>query len=204
MKTVFTTQEGVKMNADLYLGSTENILQELKYFLELSDNLWGVALKFYYRLTDDDYIQLAYSMYEDAPELIAQYKLRYKTLRENLTFILSHYFKANLPYQGVLNFERSPLFIEEEYDAIIQSILSEDKANSDKAKETITPLITFLEEQDLSPRPSGDDAFSWLANCPSGGIHSIKLVTTTDNWWCGYCKKDGKLPELKAWLSELK
>lgn len=204
MKTVFSTQEGVKMNADLDLGSTENILQELKYFLELSDNLWGVALKFYYHLTDDGYIQLAYSFSEDVPELIAQYKLRYKTLRENLTFILRHYFEATLPYQGVLNFERSPLFIEEEYDTIIQSILSEDKANSDKAKETITPLITFLEEQDLSPRPSGDDAFSWLANCPSGGNHPIKLVTTTDDWWCGYCKKDGKLPELKAWLSELK
>src|SRR5699024_3732782 len=184
--------------------STENILQELKYFLLLRDNLWDVEVKFYYRLTDDGYLQLAYSLFDDPPELRAQYKLRYKNLRENLAFILREYFEANLPYQGVLNFVRSPLFFKEEYDAIINSILSENKANRDQAKETITPLITYLEEQGLSSRPSGHHAFSWLANCPSGGNHSIKLVTTTDDWWCGYCKKDGKLPELKAWLSELK
>lgn len=204
MKTVFTTQEGVKMNANLDLGSTESILHDLKYFLVLSDSLYGVKLQFYYRLTDDSYIQLAYSVQDSSPELTAQFKLRHESLKENLTFILREYLQANLPFQGQLDFERSPLFIEEEYHAIMECIYSEKKANSNKAKKTITTLITYLEAQGLSPRPSGHNTVSWLANCPSGRNHPIKLVTTTDEWECGYCRRHGKLPELKAWLSDLK
>ena len=118
-------------------------------------------------------------------------------------FYSTSLFEANC-LSRQLNFERSPLFNEEEYEAIIQSILSEKKAYSDKAKETITPLITYLEEQGLHPRPSGNSAVSWIANCPGSRNHFIRLVTTTDEWGCGYCKRMGKLPELKAWISEAK
>jgi|SRR5690554_735514 len=203
MKTVFTTQEGVKMNADLDLGGTESFLHELNYFVVLSDSFWGVELKFYYRLTDDGYIQLAYALLKDSPELTAQFKLRYKTLKENLTFMLRAYFEANLPYQDKLDFEHSPLLTQEEYDAIIENIYSEKKAISDKAKKAKTPLITYLEEQELHPRPTGTDAHSWVAACPSGKNHSLGFLTPSDEWGCGYYKRKGKLPELKTWLTKL-
>ena len=29
-------------------------------------------------------------------------------------------------------------------------------------------------------------------------------VTKEDDWGCGYCKRKGKLPELKAWMQEIK
>ena len=203
MKTVFTTQEGVKTNANLDLGSTKTILHELKYFLVLSDSLYGVELKFYYRLIDDDYIQLAYSVLDNSPELITQFKRRYETLKENLAFVIHEYVKAHLPYQNKLDFERSPLFIKEEYEAIVERICSEKEANRSEANETITPLVTYLIEQELEPRPTGIDTISWIAACPVSQNHFIMLVTTTDEWWCGYCRKKGKLPELKAWLTDL-
>ena len=30
------------------------------------------------------------------------------------------------------------------------------------------------------------------------------IVTKTDTWGCGYCRRKGEIPELKAWLKEIK
>ena len=48
MKTVFTKEEGVKMNSDLNFGDTKDIIREFTYLMDTSDFLWGAEFKYFY------------------------------------------------------------------------------------------------------------------------------------------------------------
>jgi hypothetical protein len=70
-------------------------------------------------------------------------------------------------------------------------------------------LLFFLEQQQqqqqqqLHPKPTGFNEDSWTANCPSGGNHFIMVTTLKDEWGCGYCRKKGRILDLKKWVKEL-
>lgn len=61
-------------------------------------------------------------------------------------------------------------------------------------------LIRFCQDNKLNLRQAGSCISNWLASCPSGGNHAIMISTTSNEWGCGYCKKKGRLPELKQWV----
>ncbi|EAQ42513.2 hypothetical protein [Polaribacter sp. MED152] len=107
-------------------------------------------------------------------------------------------------YQEYPGFISSKMITGYEFNRVIQKIVHEKKAIKQKAKKTITPLIQYLEKFHLYPNPLGNNERSWIAKCPSGGNHFLMVVTTTDEWGCGYYKRKGKLEELKKWLSEIK
>jgi hypothetical protein len=135
-------------------------------------------------------------------ELNAQFKLRFKNNKENIIFIVKINIEARLPYEGFPLFEKSDVFTEQEFNSIVKSIKDEKYYFIEKAKENKTPLISFLEERVLNPQPT-NELNSWVTKCPCGGNHSIMIVTIEDEWGCGYCKRKGKLPELKSWLQEI-
>ena len=204
MKTVFSTQEGVKMNSKLDFGNTKDISTEFQYLMDTLETMFEEEFKYFYRITDDDYMQLAY-VYHAAPlEIIAQFKLISKDLKENLTFIVRENIEAHLPYDGSPVFVKSTVFTEQEFNSIIQNIKDEKLAFTEQARTKETPIITYLKAQNLRPNPSGNNPNSWVANCPCGGQHHIMVVTIEDTWGCGYCRRKGKLPELKKWIQELK
>jgi hypothetical protein len=65
------------------------------------------------------------------------------------------------------------------------------------------PIILYCTENKLYPEPEDHSPNSWKANCPSGRQHHIMISTSSSsshNWGCGYCKKKGRLEELKQWV----
>lgn len=204
MKTVFTKEEGIKMNSSIDFGSCEAVIHEFEYLMDTIETMWDIDVKYFYRVTDDNYIQLATKFDDGELLLSAQFKLRFKNLKENIIFIVKENIEAYLPYEGFPVFQKSTIFSEDEFDGIIQKMKDEKLAVMEQAKLNQTPLINFLREQNLFPRPTGNNPNSWAANCPCGGNHFIMVVTKEDEWGCGYCKRKGKLPELKQWLQEIK
>ncbi|WP_242094336.1 hypothetical protein [Aestuariivivens sediminicola] len=200
MKTVFTKKEGVWMN----FGDTKNIAHEFIYLMDNSDLDWGTEFKYFYRITDDNYIQLAHRLNGGELKISAQFRLRFKNLKENIIFIVKENIEAHLPYEGFPVFEKSTVITEKEFNSIIQTIRDERNLMIEQAIAFQTPLIDYLREKNLNPRPSGNNPYSWVAKCPCGGNHFLMIVTKTDNWGCGYCRRVGKLPELQAWLKEIK
>ena len=204
MKTVFTKEEGVIMNSRLDFGDTKDIVNEFQYLMDNTEFMWDAEFKYFYRITDDNYIQLAYRLNGGELQLSAQFKLRFKNLKENIIFIVKENIEAHLPYEGFPVFEKSTVFTEQEFNGIIQTIKDEKDAIIKQAKAIQTPLIDYLREKSLNPRPTGYTPNSWVAKCPCGGNHQIMVSTLYDEWGCGYCNREGKIPELEKWLQEVK
>jgi hypothetical protein len=204
MKTVFTKKEGVKMNTKLDFGSTININQEFEYLMTTEETIYEEKFTYYYRITDDKYIQLAYSFNEGELIIIAQYKLKTLNLKDNIKFIVSANIKAHSHYHGFPKLTNSVVFNQMEFDDLIRELKNEKRLSATKASHSETPIISFLRMKKLNPTPSGNNPNSWVAQCPSGGSHFIMVVTKNDEWGCGYCKRKGKLPELKKWIQEIK
>ncbi|MCL7765359.1 hypothetical protein MPF19_18205 [Polaribacter sp. Z014] len=204
MKTVFTTQEGVKMNSELDFGSTANIKNEFHFLMTTYETQFDEEFDYFYRITDDGYIQLASSYCNDKLEIKTQYKLQFDTKKEDLIYVVHQLIEANHFYTGYPTLKDSVIFTQLEFDTIISDIKNPKIIEKAKATQKITPLITFLEQQQLHPKPTGFNENSWTANCPSGGNHFIQVVTTNDQWGCGYCKRKGGKEELEKWLQERK
>lgn len=204
MKVVYDTREGVKMNSTLDFGTCEAILDEFEYLMNTVETMWDIDLKYFYRITDDNYIQLAQKHDDSELQIRAQYRLKYENLKENIIFIVKQSIEAYLPYEGFPRFESSKMFTEQEFNSIIQTMKDEKLAIIEQAKANETPLIVYLKEKKLNPRPTGNNPKSWSAKCPNSENHQIMIVTDKDEWGCGYCKRKGHLTELISWLQEIK
>ncbi|WP_026449578.1 hypothetical protein [Aequorivita capsosiphonis] len=204
MKTIYSKQEGVKMNSDLDFGGTKDIQNQFQYLMDTLETPLNEEFKYFYRVTDDNFIQLAYSYNESELTIIAQYRLRFQNLKENINFIVNNNIEAKCPYNGYPTFENSSVFTKQEFEAIITTLKNSNKAITDKAFEHTTPFINFLKENNLHPFPSGDFYTNWNARCPSGRSHFITISTEKDEWGCGYCRREGKQAELEKWLLEIK
>ena len=203
MKTVFTKQEGVTMNSRLDFGDIKTITNEFEYLMDTTETMWEVQFKYFYRITDDNYIQLAFKMDGGELKLSAQFKLRSKHLKENINFIVREHIEAHLPYDGFPCFIKSSVLSKREFEAIIQSIKDEKNRQAIMANAKQTPLIQYLKEKKISHEPTGHNLYSWVANCPSGGQHHIMVSTENDEWGCGYCRRKGGIAELEKWLREI-
>lgn len=204
MKTVFNKAEGIKMNSSLDLGSCEHITHEFEYLMDTTETMFNVDVKYFYRVTDDNYIQLATRYNGDSLVLVSQFKLRFKTLKADIVFSVQENIEARYLYNGFPVFQKSEVLTEQEFNSILQTMKDEKEAISERAKAKESPLIQYLRAQKIEPTPTGYNTDSWVSNCPSGGQHFLMIVTTTDTFGCGYCRRKGKLPELKTWLQEVK
>lgn len=204
MKTVFTTQEGVKMNSDLDFGEINKILDEFHFFLETIETALGAYIRYYYRITDDSFIQIAVSVEGSELKIYAQFKLNHPSFKENLQFAIENMFEANLCFNGYPEFYESDIFTKEEFDLeIIGKIKNQKEIIEKQTLEKNSLIITFLEKQGLEPKPSGTNIGSWLATCPNSTKHFIQVVVPSEEWGCGFCHKKGKLQELKNWIQEI-
>jgi hypothetical protein len=204
MKTVFTTQEGVKMNSQLDFGSTEKIKNEFQFLMTTYETQFEEEFDFYYRITDDNYLQLAYSYHHSELEIKVQFKLQFDTKKEDIIYAVQQLIEATHLYDGYPTLKDSGIFTQQEFDKIISDIKIPKTIEKAKATQKITQLISFLEQQQLNPKPTGFNENSWTASCPSGGNHFIQIVTTNDQWGCGYCKRKGGKEELEKWVQERK
>jgi hypothetical protein len=117
------------MNSELDFGSTATIKNEFHFLMTTYETQFDEEYDYFYRITDDRYIQLASSYYNYELKIIVQYKLQFDTKKEDIIYIVQQLIEAN---------------------------------------------------------------------------HFIQVVTTNNQWGCGYCKRKGGKEELEKWLQERK
>jgi hypothetical protein len=192
------------MNSKIDFGDASSIVHEFEYLITTTETMWDIVIKYFYRVTDDKYIQLAYTQDDSELKIIAQYKARYKDVKENLLFILRNTVEANFLYTGFPTFEHSLVLTRLEFDLLIDQIKDGIYKVRRFAMKLKSTFITYLEEIDLNPRPTGETKYAWIASCPNAkGKHHIMVSTKHDEWGCGYCGKKGKKEDLDEWLWEL-
>jgi 6-pyruvoyl-tetrahydropterin synthase len=204
MKKPMIRKEGVKMNDSLNFENYAAVRHQFHFVLETIETAWGLYIQYHYRITEDKYIQIAVSVEDDAPQIRAQYQLKYSSVKENIKFVITEMFDANLLFNGYPQFHKSNTFSEKEFkNDLIEKLKNEKRLIYEKTKTNQTPLIKYLKEQDLEPNPSETNVGSWVAKCPNGQKHFIMITTKNDQWGCGYCKKKGGLQDLQNWINQL-
>ncbi|TXB66199.1 hypothetical protein FRY74_06395 [Vicingus serpentipes] len=196
--------------------STKQIL-----FLELEYHYILDAVLCYYQVKDNRLIISINDNREEAEEIkdyevtlsypqirIFLHYLKIKslpTIKVILHDIVRLIFQEYKPMFGYGRYGRSNVFTEIEFDLIVKEILEIPEKNKKAALNNITPFITFLEESNLNPIPTGYTEKSWVAKCPlSNGKHFIMVTTTDDEWGCGYCRKKGSQKDLELWIEEIR
>ena len=203
-KNAFSKKEGIVMNSKLYFGDPLPVFSQFTYFMILEDIDWGAKFYYYYRVTDDNFIQIAYGLDEKEHTICAQYQKTNQDLKSNPKKILMNYVEANRFYAGNLAFVESTLFTESEFSSMIGAIKNELEVLKDEARILKTPFIDYLEKTNFNPKPTGNTKYSWTIGCPNAeGKHFLMISTLNDEWGCGYCKRKGDLEDFKNWLREI-
>ena len=70
-----------------------------------------------------------------------------------------------------------------------------------QARENETEIIHVARELGLRPEPAGIGPIQWYANCP-GKQHRLMITTTDDQFGCGYCRVNGGVDELRAFVAK--
>lgn len=201
---VLNKKEGIVMNSKLYFGDPIPIFSQFNCFLVLDQTMFDIRFHYYYRITDDDYIQIARGYEDKEHEVCAQYKRTHQDLKSNLRNILINYIEANRFFNGYPNFISSTLFSVSEFSDLIASVKNEKATIKNKAVQLRTPFIDYLEEMDFNPKPTGNTEYSWKIGCPNAkGKQFLMISTLNDEWGCGYCKKRGALEDFRNWFREL-
>lgn len=122
-----------------------------------------------------------------------------------LEWILTLLLSKSGNWYGYLNFISSPLFSEEEFKSFKEKARKNriQKRDTEIESNSNNEIVLYCKEQGMSPNPDPDQGPGfWSANCPSGGQHHLYFRATTNEWFCGYCKRNGKLKELQEWINE--
>lgn len=81
---------------------------------------------------------------------------------------------------------------------------AEIEKNRLAALENVAPIIATAKDLGLNPQPSGHSPNAWVANCPSGGSHTIMISTLGNKFGCGYCRRKGGPDELRQFVEDRK
>ena len=77
------------MNSSLQFENYAAVRHQFHFVLETIETAWGLYIQYHYRITEDKYIQIAVSVEDDAPEIRAQYQLKFSLVKENIKFVLT-------------------------------------------------------------------------------------------------------------------
>ena len=73
---------------------------------------------------------------------------------------------------------------------------------SRQAYENETEIIHVARELGLNPEPAGIGPVQWYANCPRTAGHPLRITTSDDSFFCGYCSVSGGVDELRAFVAK--
>jgi hypothetical protein len=197
-------REGIDLsfNGEMF-KSFEAVEYDLKPLIELEVTMFDIPVEIFYRINNDNYIQFIDYHTSKTPIIFAQYKRTSASLRENLKAILQEYVEFSTLFNGQARFLKSGFLTEFDYKQIISDIKEKHIKKELEARKNETPLIKYISSLDLELMPKGDDPNNWISKCPNGRKHFLMISTLNDEWGCGYCKKKGKLNDLKKWVDEI-
>ncbi|RLE19767.1 MAG: hypothetical protein DRJ65_19685 [Acidobacteria bacterium] len=123
------------------------------------------------------------------------------SLKASPGVLFDHYFRSIAGFERPGTFLRSGLVTEPEYTQIYATIKFEREAARREALESRTEIVDVAEELGLHPRPTGGGADQWMADCP-GTKHHLYVVSSTNSFGCGYCRRKGGANELRAFVED--
>lgn len=199
------------------LNKTKNYF----FFLETYETILDEPFQYYYRIINNkleitnsygeppEFTKGVFSSKLDANPIIKilqSVKLVPRfNLKIYLTPLLKEAFEYSRLYDGLPTYSKSPIYSEDEFNAIIQEMRDELASIIGKAQQSKTPFIEYLDEIELRPQPTGYSETSWIAKCPNTtGSHFICVSTSDDEWGCPYCRRKGNQDDLDKWIEEIK
>jgi len=106
-------------------------------------------------------------------------------------------------FEGEPIYENSEMFSKETFEAMLVKglALMGERERLSLNLNSDNELINYCKSVGLNPEPEGSSTSNWKANCPSGGSHKIMISTSSNEWGCGYCRKNGNINSLMQWYN---
>ena len=196
-------REGIDLSSDSRFKDLEVVERDLELLIELEITIFDEPIKFFYRINEDNYIQIIERFLDLEPTIIAQFKHTSSSLKENLMTILQEYVEFITLFEGQPSFLKDGFLTEADYRQIINNIKGKHIKNEKEARKNESPLLKYISTLNLELKPKGDSAYNWISKCPNGRKHFLMISTRNDEWGCGYCRRKGKLEDLKKWVDEI-
>ena len=93
-----------------------------------------------------------------------------------------------------------------ELEGVVDTFHLELQRNREEAlaEESVrtSPILETARAFGLVPRPAGQNATAWMANCPCGGQHWIMISTQSNEFGCGYCRRKGGPEALRRFCED--
>lgn len=100
-------------------------------------------------------------------------------------------------------FQTAGLLNEKAFGRLLADLVAEMDDNSQAAESNKTEIVAVAQELDLSPEPTGTAPRAWQARCPETN-HKLQIDAETNLFFCGWCRRKGGPPELRALTRERK
>ncbi len=125
------------------------------------------------------------------------------TINESIAVLLPIVLQGLVTHMGRIGEFCSAGMIDEPQFAVILSAYLFDRertleANSQHANARI---VVAAAELGLDPAPDAEQKGFWRARCP-GTKHRLLLNIERNEYWCGYCKRNGSVSSLEAFAGE--
>jgi hypothetical protein len=175
-------------------------IQEL-FLLETQETIFDASIYLY--LIDGK--KLFYKTSKDGDYIESEYKLEFnlEINKKSIYNFVKGYCAYTIKWNGEPRFNSPGYINQEDFESIILEVKKEIKDSKKEGLKTANHFTEYLKSQSLDPRPSGDNKYLWLANCPfSRGFHFMMISTETNTFGCGWCKKKGGQKALKDYLQK--
>ena len=208
----FVQQEGTTYKDDFGIGDLSDFRKLA--FIEYDLNIGEAPIFYFYRITNDDYIQWIDVFLNDENDeksiieaskkpqkIVCQYKYDYDfSFIDNLLIVFADFIHARSMFDGRVIKFKSDLISDIQYHHIQENIANRKKGAA-KSK-----LLDFMEVNGLSPKVHDSKKGLYLSRCVNSGNHHlfISISPEKEEWGCGYCKRKGGIEELEQWISEKK
>lgn len=205
-------KEGTTYKDDFGVGDLSDFRKLA--FIEYDLNIGEAPILYFYRITDDDYLQWIDVFLNDENDeksiieaskkplkIVCQFKYDYDfSFIDNLLLAFTEFIHARSMFDGRIIQFKSDL-ISDAHFLKIQKNIADRKKGIVKSK-----LLDFMKKNNLYPKVHDAKEGLYLSQCVNSGNHHllISISPEKEEWGCGYCKRKGGIKELKQWISEKK
>lgn len=196
-------------------GDPVSHISKYQFFLHVeARGVMGIAeveFFFYYRVDSDNVLEIITSHDEDKMGYTYDIAGRFQLHEPFHQGLLKNYIREFIwgvhVYNGLdYKFHRSSVMSEKDIMDILDDILADLSIGEYKVKAIWgdSPMVKLCDEFSMHIFPSGEEDHIAECMCPTGRSHRIGINLESGSWYCGYCRINGHVEELRGYLIEYK
>ncbi|WP_124640512.1 hypothetical protein [Amniculibacterium aquaticum] len=205
-------KEGTTYKDDFGVGNISDFRKLA--FIEYDLGIAEAPILYFYRITDDDYLQWIDVFLDDENDeksileaskeplkIVCQYKYDYDfSFIDNILIAFAEFIHGRSMYDGRIIQFKSEIISNAHFLQIQKNIADRKKG----IVESI--LLEFTKENNLFPKVHDAKKGLYFSQCVNSENHylPISISPGKEEWGCGYCGRKGGIEELKQWISEKK